>query len=171
MMTNEEIEILITKATQEVGDMEFKISKLKEELDIKRERVKTLKYKLNKLTGNCYYVYVVFVNGKPKYVGKGTGNRYKHAISGTSSVLELNMDLFNDEHIEVGILFGNRMLSEKEAFKYEKDVIGSLKFYNLYNKIIPEEGEYEYMDCDFKYYTTFAIRNKDYKFQDNESLS
>ncbi len=55
-------------------------------------------------------------------------------------------------------------MTEQEAFRYETDVIGSLKFYDIYNKIIPAEGEYSYMDCDFRDHSKSIICNKDYKY-------
>lgn len=160
-----ELEAAISVATKEMNKVQLEISKLSHELDEHKIKVSKLQGRLNKLRGNCYYVYIVFVDGKPKYVGKGTGDRYKHAVSGASSVPELNRDFFNDMHIEVRILYGNRTLTEEKAFRYEKDVIGSLMgIFEIYNKTLPKENEYDYMDCDFKEYSDVAVRNKDYKF-------
>lgn len=112
-----------------------------------------------------YYVYCVFVDGEVRYIGKGKGDRWKHAISGASSVPELNRDHFTGKYIEVR-LFSSRM-SEQEAFQLEADLIQtaivevgakswwwhpslrSLKMStqdsgDLYNKVIPEGS---YLDC------------------------
>lgn len=159
------IEDGITRATRDMNKIQLEISKLNRELDNHKLKVSRLEGRLNKLRGNCYYVYIVFVDGEPRYAGKGTGDRYKHAVSGASSVPELNRDFFNDLHIEVRILYGNRTLTEKKAIRYEKDVIGSLVgIFDIYNKTLPKGNEYYHMDCDFKEYSDLAIRNKDYKF-------
>lgn len=164
LKTAEEIEAAIKRTINDITKVSLSVTKAKRELEDKEKYLNELKRRLNKLQGNCYYVYIVFVNGEPKYVGKGTGDRYKHAVSGASSVPNLNRDFFNNEHIEVAILFGNKNMPEKEAFKYEMDVIGSLKIFDIYNKIIPEEGCYSYMDCDFRDYSKAVICNKDYKY-------
>ncbi len=160
-----ELEAAIARATKEMNRVQLEISKLNREFDEHKARVGKLEGRLNKVRGNCYYVYIVFVEGEPKYVGKGTGDRYKHAVSGASSVPELNRDFFNNLHIEVRILHGDRTLTEEKAFRYEKDVIGSLiGIFEIYNKALPKENEYDYMDCDFKEYSDVVIRNKDYRY-------
>jgi len=163
-----EIEVLrenmnLVKIERDKLDIELSELKIKKQ-QIDR-RMKKLTEKLNLLEGNCYYVYIVFVDGQPKYVGKGKGDRYKHAISGASSVPELNRDFFNDCHIEVRILFGQRNLTEKEAIKSEKNVTGSLMgIFDIYNRTLPKENEYSYMDCNFMDYSEFAVRNKGHAF-------
>lgn len=164
MRTVEETDEAIARTINEITKASLNVDKAKRELDSKEKYLEELKRRLNKLQGRCYYVYIVFVNGEPKYIGKGTGDRYKHAVSGASSVPNLNRDFFNDEHMEVAILYGNKNMTEKEAFQHETDVIGSLKAYDIYNKIIPEEGCYSYMDCDFRDYSKSIICNKDYEY-------
>lgn len=84
------------------------------------------------------YVYIVFVDKQVKYIGKGCGNRYKHPTSGTSSVVELNRDLFTGKNIEVRFLLDNA--TDFMASLLERDLIGSLiTKYELYNKAIPKE--------------------------------
>lgn len=163
----EELKENIAKQTKEISDISVEISKLKSKLRYHEEILDKLNNKLDKLEGRCYYVYIVFVNGEPAYVGKGKGDRYKHAVSGASSVPELNKDFFNDAHIEVRILYGCTKLTEQEAIQEEKNVIGSLaelSCYSIYNKTLPKEKDYNFMDCDFWDYSNFAIRNKNYEF-------
>lgn len=84
------------------------------------------------------YVYVVFVDKSLKYIGKGRGDRYKHAVSGISSVMELNRDLFLGKLIEVKIVQNG--LTESVATLLERDMIGSAKDkYDLYNKKLPKD--------------------------------
>jgi len=42
-----------------------------------------------------YYIYAAYVDGVLRYIGKGSGDRYKHCTSGRSSCVDLNIDLFN----------------------------------------------------------------------------
>ncbi len=69
-----------------------------------------------------YYVYAAYgLEGELLYVGKGSGERYKHCLNGTSSNKSLNRYYFKngeDSSISVKILHTN--LDEKEAFKLEK---------------------------------------------------
>lgn len=155
----------IDRETKEIKDISTEISKLESKLRFHKEKVSKLQNKLNKIEGRCYYVYIVFVNGEPKYVGKGTGDRYKHAISGASSVAQLNKDFFNEDHIEVRILYGNKSMTEEQAIQEEKNVIGSIaEIFDIYNKTLPKEKDYNFMDCDFWDYSHFAARNKNYEF-------
>ena len=78
-------------------NIESDISKLVSRLTLNKAKLNKLTSKINEANGNCYYVYIVFVNGVPKYVGKGKGDRFKHPISGASSVPELNRDFFNGD--------------------------------------------------------------------------
>jgi len=142
------------KIDEEITALKQKGSEVKSKID-------DLTDKIDKIEGNCYYVYIVFVEGVPKYVGKGTGDRYKHAVSGTSSVKQLNKDLFDDKHIEVRIVFGRKNMSEQKALKLELDTIYSLQHCDLYNKKCPEKADY--MDMDAFDYSDFAIGNKDSK--------
>lgn len=137
------------------------IKQLKSDLKAGKENIQKLKAKINKAEGNCYYVYIVFVNGVPKYVGKGQGNRFKHPVSGVSSVQELNRDFFKGHDIEVRLLFGSRNMSENQALLYERNCIGTISsLYDIYNRVLPKEDEYEHMDCDFYELTEFIINNK-----------
>jgi hypothetical protein len=70
---------------------------------------------------NKYYVYGAYVDGVLKYVGKGTGNRYRHCMSGKSSCAELNRDFFGGKHITVELLHQN--LAEYRALILERDMI------------------------------------------------
>lgn len=81
-----------------------------------------------------YYVYIVTVDGEIRYVGKGSKDRYKHAVSGASSVPQLNKDFFEGKEIVV-YKFCYRETSE-EAELAEREYISSLLYdgYDLYNK-------------------------------------
>ena len=89
-----------------------------------------------------YYVYEVCVDGEIRYVGKGSGDRYKHVVSGSSSVPLLNKDFFEGKSIEVFIVADN--LTEDSASKIEMDYIGSYQYdsINLYNRTSPKTYSY-----------------------------
>lgn len=81
-----------------------------------------------------YYVYVVFVDGKLKYIGKGKDKRYLHGISGTSRVFGLNEAYFQGKLMEVGIL--KDKMGEQEALLLETQLIvayGSSEDVALFN--------------------------------------
>lgn len=125
----------------------------KHEQDIRRWRrrigdansaIEYQKAKLLSLQGRDYYVYMVFVDGHLRYVGKGKKERYKHAISGTSSCPELNRDFFQEKCIEVRISASK--LTEKEALSLEEEYLYSFGYQrdDLYNKSIPTSlGKYQ----------------------------
>ena len=148
------------------------ISNLEEDSRALMRKVESNFYKLeelnklkNKLSGTNFYVYLVYVDGHLKYIGKGSGDRWKHAIRGASSVPELNRDHFAGKYIEVR-LCKHKNLTEAQAFKLEADIIythlvtddKSRGFYShttwkdlkttkmcmgsLYNKMFPPQGEY-----------------------------
>lgn len=81
-----------------------------------------------------HYVYIVFVDRNIRYIGKGCGDRYVHAISGTSHVWELNKAYFSDSVIEV--LCYADTLSHENAIALEDSLIslwGCPEYKNLYN--------------------------------------
>lgn len=105
------------------------------------------------LEGLEYYVYVVFVNGEPRYVGKGKKDRYKHAVTGASSCPELNRDYFSNKYIEV--MFAKKYLTESQALEEERNWIGQMNDHywghdKLYNKDVP--AKYDYMDECMEYF-------------------
>lgn len=111
-----------------------------------KDRIKTLQ-------GLEYYVYVVFVDGKPRYVGKGKKDRYKHAVSGASSCPELNRDYFANKYIEV--MFAERFLTEDQALRSEQSWIGQMDSVyfdedRIYNKNIP--AKFDYVDECAEYF-------------------
>lgn len=89
-----------------------------------------------------YYVYEVTVDSEIRYVGKGSGDRYKHVVSGSSSVPMLNRDFFDGKNIEVFIVAEG--LTEESANKIEMDYIGSYHGDDLkiYNRTSPKEYSY-----------------------------
>lgn len=68
-----------------------------------------------------YYVYLVYVDQKLKYIGKGFGNRYQHTVSGVSHVFGLNKAYFAGQTIEV-VLYADG-LSESNALNLESSLI------------------------------------------------
>lgn len=87
-----------------------------------------------------YYIYAAYVDGVLRYIGKGSGDRYKHCTSGRSSCVDLNIDLFNGKKIEVKKIREN--LSEREALNAEALLI-EVNYDTLYNKKkgLPEKDE------------------------------
>jgi|SRR5690606_15139986 len=100
---------------------------------------KFISYVLNSLN-NCIqvpkdcYVYVVYVDKSVKYIGKGSGNRFQHTISGTSHVYQLNKAYFGGSTIEVfGFAEG---VSDEVALLIESSLIknfGGSQEGNLFN--------------------------------------
>lgn len=118
--------------------------------------------KIKRLEGLEYYVYVVYVDAVPKYVGKGKGGRYKHAVSGMSSCPELNRDYFANKYIEV--VYAEKHLTEDKALALEANWIGNFKerarwgrhLYDFYNKDIPTTYEF-YDECaNYIYHNLFV---------------
>jgi hypothetical protein len=76
-----------------------------------------------------YYVYAAFgVNDELLYIGKGSGNRYKHCLSGASNCRDINRYYFQNGEagcIRVKIL--KKLLSNNEALHYEIAKIKKLK--------------------------------------------
>lgn len=68
-----------------------------------------------------HYVYAAMHNGKVVYVGKGTGERWKHCISGTSSSYRMNFLHFQGEDVRVRILVSG--LTERAALAVEQRLI------------------------------------------------
>lgn len=85
------------------------------------------------MSSNKYYVYVCKVDGEIKYVGMGSGLRYKHCTSGTSSCAELNRDYFEGKELKVEKLY--KKLTKEEAERIEEEMISEL-FDTLYNKVV-----------------------------------
>ena len=112
-----------------------------------------------------FYVYVVYVDGFPRYVGKGKKDRYKHAVSGSSSCPELNRDFFQGKYIEV--LFVERYMTEKKALAKELDWIGQISSCydegtaDVYNKNVPVKFNYydECMEYFYHHWFTHACDN------------
>ena len=124
-----------------------------------------------------YYVYVCSVNNNSVYVGKGSGDRYKHCTSGRSSCAELNRDLFKYGVRAFSVIKVLEGLTEQEAFEYEKAAIiaGGNDFYNRvhqYNpgkhRLFPNEDKRE---CDvdkgiYFWYCWAIINDPDYKWNE-----
>ena len=161
-METDKLESNITKTKKEIDKLLKEKKDVESKLKYYNTRLNSLIDRINEANGTCYYVYIVFVDGEPKYAGKGKGERYKHAVSGTSSVPELNRDFFNNKEIEVGIFFNDRKMTEERAIECERDVIGSLNcYYELYNKIVPKK--YSYLDGNLKQFCTMVINTSKVK--------
>lgn len=159
-----------------IKDSAFEI-KDDEEIDIQRAKtlVQKAQYNLDQITpkyekavarlGWCkeqekmatsgrHYVYVVFVNAKAVYIGKGKGDRYKHAVSGVSSSMELNRDFFLGKYIEVRFL--EKYLPEDKALEKEKFWIAHLKCISEAD-YFGEHGWEIYNKCNTPPYFQFDI--------------
>lgn len=79
-----------------------------------------------------HYVYIGFVDGKPKYVGKGKDDRYKHLISSHSSCALANEHIAIGGNIDVVKVADN--LSNKVATEFESYMIQQIGLPNLWNK-------------------------------------
>lgn len=164
---NEELDVtkardLVEKARYNLEQITPKYKKAKARLDwcLEQEKLATL---------GRYYVYIVYVEGVPVYVGKGKGDRYKHPVSGTSSCLELNRDFFMGKYIEVRFL--SKYKTEEQALKQEEFWIAHLKClaqkdsfgsgWDIYNKC-NTAPKYQWDMCASYLYhveTSFATNN------------
>lgn len=165
--TNKDIEIVscrnsIAKHEQNIRKWNRMIQDAKSAIEYNNDKIK-------RLEGLIYYVYVVYVEGHPRYVGKGKANRYRHPVSGISSCPELNKDFFDNKYIEV--MYAEKYMTEEKALKEESDWIGRFNEAYvsgqtpspLYNKTIPEKFEYydERIDYFYNHWFKHAVDNSD----------
>ena len=108
------------KELEDLRNQYGEVLRLSKSLPIKIDKVQ---HEIDKLNKSHYYVYIVLVDGELRYIGKGSGDRWKHSISGASSVPELNRDHFAGKYIEVRTL-GERF-TEAMAVEVERDLIYS----------------------------------------------
>lgn len=101
-----------------------------------------------------YYVYGCYVDGKLKYVGMGSRDRYKHCISGKSSCSELNRDFHEGKTLYVD--FFQKNMNRVDAMHLEnKLILENLEA--LYNKKVDfqlqtpniKKSSLKYKDTDF----------------------
>lgn len=139
--------------TKDLCTVESSINNLYEEIRELRAIRDKLSTKKIELEGRNYYTYIVLVGGQPRYVGKGKGDRWKHAISGASNVAMLNKDFFEGKHIEVRRYC--QYLTEEQALTYENDFIFTLKSdgVEIYNKTSGVNGSY--LDASIVSITSF----------------
>jgi len=77
-----------------------------------------------------YIIYYATYNNNIIYIGSGLQNRYKHCISGTSHIYDLNrLHFLEPDSVQVHILKG--FTSQEEALEEEKKLI--LEFKPVYN--------------------------------------
>lgn len=125
--------------------MQSNVEVLKIQVDTLRKELSKKESQLSKAIregqveqGLRYYVYFCLVDGKMAYIGKGTGDRWKHTISGSSSCRELNRDLFAGKTLTV--YRTHDRMSEEEAYTQEEEFIFSFGLFdNLYNRVLPSE--------------------------------
>lgn len=85
----------------------------------------------NNLKASSNYVYIATLDGKVVYVGRGSGDRYQHCNSGTSSSYYLNTLHFSGKFVTVGVVKDNLSLedSHQEAgYIYDYDDDQELKW-------------------------------------------
>lgn len=118
-------EIDAVRARELVNKAEYNLALITPKYEKAKARLEWCKEQEKLAIKGRYYVYVVFVDAKAVYIGKGKNDRYKHAISGISSCLELNRDFFLGKYIEVRFL--EKYLTEEKALKQEEFWISHLK--------------------------------------------
>lgn len=142
---------MVEEKLKEIKNLKEELKKLGKQSSKLECKIEKLEKEIDTLNKRDYYVYLVFVDFELRYVGKGRGDRWKHAIGGASSVPELNRDHFNNRYIEVRKFL--ERLSEKEALEYEAQVIGSTVYITgsdrLYNKRNSIKEEDCMWDADF----------------------
>lgn len=143
--------IILTKYNHEVSKIKLSIEKLRRQLYIDNKE--------------HYYVYVCLVNGEPKYVGMGSGERYKHCQSGVSSCKELNKDFFEfgaDNMLTVKV---ESQLSRERAQYLENSLIAHLIedfSESLYNKKVDMQGDLDSDGYHMRFWMCIAIEDAKY---------
>ena len=154
---------LLLKHESSITSHENSIRKWEGMIEKAREAIQYNKDRILDIKGFEYYVYVVFVEGEARYVGKGKKDRYKHAVSGCSSCLELNKDFFSGKYIEV--MFAETGLTERSALNLELDWMYQVKSdsynsktrqYEIYNKNTPEKADYKDESMSYFYHKWFT---------------
>ena len=102
-------------------------------LDETTTRLKVLRDTKDEDSAN--YVYIAKVDGIPRYVGRGTRDRYKHTYSGTSNCYELNKAHFNGQDIKIefvatGLSKEMAQVAEAYAIGLLRDLVGDFGIFN-----------------------------------------
>jgi len=141
---NDEIE----EALKAIGRAEYRLNQVAPKYHAAVKYLAECKRRHKELVEGRYYVYIVFVEGEVKYIGKGTKERWKHALSGASTVALLNRDFFEGKKIEVKCY--KNFIQESEALELEKQLIGNFGYLrnpcSIYNKDLPCPTEVDGMD-------------------------
>lgn len=80
---------------------------------------------INNYKPKCCYVYFGLIDGIPAYVGKGSGDRYKHLLSANSQIESVHQRKSEGAVFDVYILCD--WLSHQEALTLEKSAIRGLQ--------------------------------------------
>lgn len=140
----------IDEALKAIGRAEYRLNQVAPKYHAAVKYLAECKRRHKELVEGRYYVYIVFVEGEVKYIGKGTKERWKHALGGASTVALLNRDFFEGKKIEVRCF--RDFIQEKEALEIEKDLIGIFGYQTqpprIYNKDLPEPNDFRYVDWD-----------------------
>lgn len=139
----------IEEALKAIGRAEYRLNQVAPKYHAAVKYLAECKRRHKELVEGRYYVYIVFVDGKVRYIGKGTKERWKHALGGASTVPYLNRDFFEGKKIEVKCF--REFIQEKEALSIEKNLIGIFAYRqepNVYNKDIPAHNDFQYVDWD-----------------------
>lgn len=146
--SQEHYDRLISESETNIKELWGKIDKYKKEIRDHTEVIKDCEFSISVLEKSHYYAYIVAVDEEVKYIGKGSHDRWKHAVSGTSSVKELNRDYFEGKHIEVYQWKGN--LDEDQALDQERFLILNILAEEsaLYNTtaLDPNKDVFQYYD-------------------------
>lgn len=79
-----------------------------------------------------YIIYEVQYKGRTVYIGSGAPERYNHAVSGKSHVVDLNRLYFTDpENLKVTVI--REGLTKDESLEYEKEYIQAIE--PIYNTV------------------------------------
>ena len=112
-----------------------------------------------------YYVYACLVNGRVKYVGMGSGERYRHCQSGISSCKELNKDFFEFGDYNMLTVKVEKGLTKERAQYLENCLIAHLIEdckEDIYNKRVDLQGDLDSDGYHTRFWMCMSIRSAKY---------
>lgn len=124
-------------------------------------KITKLRAKLQVENSEHHYVYVCLVNGVVRYIGKGSGERWRHCASGMSSCKELNADYFKYGKENMLTIKASSNLTKEKAEALEAALTYGFQNYQkvpIYNKKI-DLSNFELGDDEMAQYVFCSALN------------